>query len=478
MQCSLSALLTSILAYVLFASAPINAQNYVKIGDGCEGVAGIPSITALGDPVLGETFSVELGNVDSMGIAAGLSGLSNSQWSGLALPADLGMALGMYGLDPMGMQMDPCILYTDVRRVANLTITGGTAVWNLNMPPLSLEWIGRKFYQQAFVIDSNVGGLPAVLSDAYEGTMIAPPPNLDFEAPTGIAADGNRALVCDRLRSLVFAVDLSTGDRSIFSGGLVGSGPPFDDPYGIVIDGSRALVANRPTPGIGGNPAVIAVDLVTGNRTVVSDLSTGMGPGWGNLAGIAIDGSRAIVTDVTPAAVFSMDLLTGDRAILSDNNVGTGPELLGVNFPSLSISGGRAYTLGQISVPNQSPTPAVLAVDLMTGNRIDVSSRVTGSGPNMFLGTGVLVEGSRVLATMGSLGLIYSVDIATGVRTVFSGLANATVGTAQVGNGLGFDFPIAMALDGTRVLVTDQTTPGVWTVELATGDRAILSDNN
>lgn len=68
----------------------------------------------------------------------------------------------------------------------------------------------------------------------------------------------------------VVAVDLKTGNRSILSDDETGTGPNLYRPYGIVLDtdNHRALVAD------GVLYAVVAIDLKTGNRKILSGALT------------------------------------------------------------------------------------------------------------------------------------------------------------------------------------------------------------
>ena len=97
---------------------------------------------------------------------------------------------------------------------------------------------------------------------------------------------------------------------------MVESGPPIFIPRGITLDAGRALLVDD------GLDAVVAVDLVSGERTILSDSTT---PNTTNPfvspVGITLDAAndRALVTDGGLAAVVAVDLASGERTILSDN---------------------------------------------------------------------------------------------------------------------------------------------------------------
>ena len=197
----------------LLLTAPTSAQgaSYVQIAAGCPGSAGVPSLNAAADssPILGETFSVELTNVPSSSIALGIIGLSISSWGTSPLPLDLSI-----------IGMPSCLLYTDIRRQIGLVIAGGTTTWDTTLPSTA-EWIGVSFYQQVFVVDDSVPGLGAVMSDANEGVIGAPP-------------FGRFAYVANFSSNNVttFSIDQTTGALS-----EVGSEVPAGDrPVSVTVD--------------------------------------------------------------------------------------------------------------------------------------------------------------------------------------------------------------------------------------------------
>ena len=79
----------------------------------------------------------------------------------------------------------------------------------------------------------------------------------------------------------------------------------------MALDGDRVLVVDEVLD------ALLAVDLSNGNRTVISDSSTGTGANFGYLQSLTLDGSLALVLDTDLDALLVIDLVTGDRVILS-----------------------------------------------------------------------------------------------------------------------------------------------------------------
>jgi hypothetical protein len=103
----------------------------------------------------------------------------------------------------------------------------------------------------------------------------------------------------------------------------IGSGPEFEAPYGIAVEAGGSLVMVDAAL-----EAVVRVDPVSGDRTILSDASIGSGPGFITPVGIAVeaDGSLVVV-DAALEAVVRVDAVSGDRTILSDASIGGGPGL-------------------------------------------------------------------------------------------------------------------------------------------------------
>ncbi len=62
MACSL---ITRILAALSMLALPVFGQSYTKIGDGCQGIRGVPTLSVWNEsgPKLSETFTVRLTRV-------------------------------------------------------------------------------------------------------------------------------------------------------------------------------------------------------------------------------------------------------------------------------------------------------------------------------------------------------------------------------------------------------------------------------
>jgi len=336
---------------------------------------------------------------------------------------------------------------------------------------------------RAIVSDNALPGLVAVNLTSGARTVFSQ----DGVAGTGPAfttpgrlrldAANNRILVSDSVK--IIAADLTTGNRSIISdnSGSFGTGPNFQQIRGVAVDAanSRLLVADELLN------AVLAVDPVTGDRTLFSDINNGTGTNFGNLRDVVIDtpNNRALVSDVALDAIFAVDLTTGpgDRTIISQfsTSTGTGPDFGDPTHLALDPASQRLLVAAYENL-------AIFAVDLTPGpttegNRSIISSNDTTAGPAFVRQRGIVLQASenRALVVDTNAQTLLAVDLSpvVGERTYLS--------KGAVGVGSGTDFGtgvIDVTLDAAsnRAFVTDNIADAVWVVDMDNGNRTVLAD--
>lgn len=188
--------------------------------------------------------------------------------------------------------------------------------------------------------------------------------------------DGERLLVARTLLlDDIMAVDLVTGDRALLSGpgslGAPGTGTDFVDLTGLALDpaNDRLLALGR---GIG-PPRLFGVDLDTGDRTVLSDHGS-PGPDWNQTVGhIALDATRdrvLVVRDLNEVVdlpgIGAIDPVTGTRSTVSDGEHGNGTRFL--SPASIAVDAARGTAL----VPDTGLGGLVI-IELVSGDRVVVS---------------------------------------------------------------------------------------------------------
>ncbi len=319
------------------------------------------------------------------------------------------------------------------------------------------------------VADSGLNAIVAVDLTTGNGTVISDSvtgSGINFAFPRSLALDSgnNRVLVADSSLLAIIAVDLVTGNRTVVSDNSTGSGINFSFFLNnIVLDSNnnRVLVSDLSLD------AIVAVDLTTGNRTVISDSSTGSGTNFDNAEDIVLDSNnnRLLVTDSGLNAVIAVDLTTGDRTVIADSVTGSGTNFFSLQFIALDSSNNQV-------VVTDANLAAVVTVDLATGNRTVISNFSTGSGANFVSPRNVVSDSSnnRALVIDISLNAILAVDFTTGNRTVVS--------DSNTGSGTNLSLLSSIVLDSNnnRALVSDLTIDTIAAVDLATGNRTVISN--
>jgi DNA-binding beta-propeller fold protein YncE len=330
--------------------------------------------------------------------------------------------------------------------------------------------VGGETYTTPMSIDLATGDrslLPRLSDDAATDLDFCRGLALDSEGKVGYA-----------VRSFddpaVIAVDLTTGARSVVSGASIGAGEAFDDPLDVVYDAVTDPLKPRLLVTEPQLQQILAVDLDTGDREVFSSAAPrGQGVALDAPLRLALDAShgRLIVTDAGAERLVAVDLDTGDRTTLADDVTGQGPleSMFGL---ALDPEGARAFL----------PTRAggqIIAVDLSSLERSIFSSTNLGAGPHLVDPRGLAFapgddgEPDVLYTADGSLEGVFRIDLRTSDRSEVSG--------PNVGAGPSFERALDIAIDSTshatspRLLVTDQQLQALVAVELATGNRALVS---
>jgi hypothetical protein len=294
----------------------------------------------------------------------------------------------------------------------------------------------------------------------------------------GVALDSTSsfAYVTVAATNAVVRVALDSGERTVVSSPTLGGGAIFDNPTGIVIDELTDPLQPRLLVSDSQLHAVMAVDLTTGDRSVFSrDAAFGHGPSLDAPIGLTLDADndRLLLVDagLEVDALFSISLASGDRTVLANGSTGSGPALDDPLWVTLDAAAQRAYVAGYTG-------GRIVAVDLDSGKRTDFVPAGVGAGPQLKAPAGLsylanATGAGKLLLCDSSLGAVFSVDLETAERTIVSGVG--------VGTGTALDFPTDTALDtttegeGQRLLVVDAELQALVGVNLSTGERHVVS---
>jgi Glucodextranase, domain B len=214
---------------------------------------------------------------------------------------------------------------------------------------------------------------------------------------------------------ILYSVDLKTGTRTVLSSAsAVGAGPGFGLPRGLAnhpADANLALVVN--------SSEVLLVNTLTGDRSYLSGGGVGAGPDFDYIGAIGHfpnDISKVLVFDSNANTLYAVALDSGDRTVISDATTGTGPVFsgLGQSISSHPTDNNQVLVL-------DTHQERIFAVELDTGNRRVISGQSVGFGPDMISPAGIATTpGSDLVWLIDSTQGVYTVNLNNGDRVFLS----------------------------------------------------------
>lgn len=382
-------------------------------------------------------------------------------------------------------------------------------------------WVTDASNEAVFVVDLASGDRIALGSPLGSGP--------DFLQPAGVALVPNgatgqpMAVVLDDIRNSrsneIYRVNLSPGDafgdRTLLSGFDAnnpnqrrGEGPALGEGSSAFQDLVADTANNRLLVADATLRAVVAVDLESGDRTILSgddqaggDIGEGPFLSLSNGSALALDAVNNRVLVVASNAVLAVGLDSGDRTFVSEGDgseetdIGTGPEILAPIDLALDATNNRLLVLGYVDDDEEEPG-YLMSVDLTTGDRTLISTPDIGNGNPVEFPVAVALDAdnNRALILDSADGFdidqrppsIVAVDLDSGDRSVISGQDLGPDGQFNTGDdqylGGGSPFnptstPTATAFDAeARVLyVTDEGTGSLIAVDVDSGDRVLVS---
>jgi DNA-binding beta-propeller fold protein YncE len=268
-----------------------------------------------------------------------------------------------------------------------------------------------------------------------------------------VASQAGFAYLADEFANGVVRVDLLTGARqTITSSGLalfnyppVGSGTELQYPADVVLTSGNRLFL------IEGEYADPLVEVLSnGDRITVRDAALGKGVNFRGPQGLKFDATRRVllVSDYVADFVAEIDPSTGDRTLITGRSDGRGT----IDHEPMDAAMGAADQYYYVDFA----TDALYAVRTGEAPR-HVSDAATGSGPAFDAPIGVEIDAAHGLAYVIDIDAVFSVDLATGERSVID------AGPGQL-SGLTADFQA-------RKLFVAELGGGVFSIDLATGTR-------
>lgn len=203
---------------------------------------------------------------------------------------------------------------------------------NFNVDSIALDEANQILYLARQVdygdVPANFGRFSLLAWDIEKKVLTDVSPIVDITLPENVAQNNfyanydmtfdpvNKRVIFYGTSYTLWAVDVTTGARSVFSAQDVQGGPDISNTRGHVIDtaNNRLLASSQD------HESVFAYDLDTGERTFVSPKSIAMGINLQQPIGIDLfkEDQVSVVTDERIDALYMVDNLTGHRVMIQN----------------------------------------------------------------------------------------------------------------------------------------------------------------
>ncbi|MEO8061555.1 MAG: hypothetical protein ABI821_02280 [Pseudomonadota bacterium] len=290
---------------------------------------------------------------------------------------------------------------------------------------------------RAILLDGVSNQLIAVdLTTGVRTTVSAPPVEDELQVADNshmtLDVPDNRAFVTNPNWATILEIDLATGTRAIVSGFGVGGGSGLGSMAGIAYDdvttpGTPRLLVSHGSISTPSRPErILAVDLATGVCSPLSSYteSVGLGTALGRPTSLEIDAPnhRLLVLDPDAERIMAVDLVTGERSVVDDSGISAGPR-----NPNIR---GFAYDRAQNRLYVSQYPQQIIGIDLVTNAHDTLYEVHVGSGTHIDDPDSVVIEqrtgtAATLLLSSRGIGEVMRLNLASGARVP---VANSTVG--------------------------------------------------
>jgi hypothetical protein len=211
----------------------------------------------------------------------------------------------------------------------------------------------------------------------------------------------------------------------------VGAGPKIPWSAGLAYDEAKGLVytgkLSVEDSSAGRADTILAINIFTGDRNIVSSDDQALSGQIGNAIAIKYldeENNRLLgwKYEGSEERLIAVNLETGNRSVVASSAVGTGVDLVAIVDMEVNFNLQKAYFAS-----NELGFNGVAVLDLNTGNRVIIStaSGSVGSGPTVVNSIRSMAYDSRrnrlfVMDSDGAgVGRLLVVDADTGARTIF-----------------------------------------------------------
>jgi hypothetical protein len=319
------------------------------------------------------------------------------------------------------------VLSTDITTRARSTLVASRLGTGPRMPLVSSVVVEQSDGAATSLLAADLGKLVRIDLASGNRTLISDN-FMEGGAPAGgiadIAIDRRASAHAPSALALLFgmqslvSVDLSTGQIAQ-AANLDSADPPVTHPWSMALDApaNRVLFISQDTAP-GALDAIYEIELSSGTRRTITDIDTGTGPSLIEAVDLVLEPTptptRAIVSDNVQGALLWVDLSTGHRSELTP---------LGQAFRpgQLFLDSGNGRVIGY----DHAGHGALFAADLATGHRHVISGNdlfdvPKGSGPLLGNAQGLDVDTFSQVAFVTDMasGAVLAVDLLTGERVI------------------------------------------------------------
>ncbi len=361
-------------------------------------------------------------------------------------------------------------------RVSRASLLGASPVYDATHSRVLMTYGGVGIVE----IDVETGDRTILWRMAFEdyGDTLFSPDSI------AIRADGRHAIIVSDTRGL-FELDLETGEIRTIKGNP--NPDSFFNFYGnVIVDeaNDRALIH----PGSWGNPGVLAVDLSTGEETLLYqkfatprvELPTSHG------FGADLSSERAWFT--SPSGIVLVDL---DRDEPVDFTMGSQDFVSGTHPDGVVVGGGRPFLgepyglhydpVSERLIATERGRGSLVAIDPDTGDRTDLAPSAVGSGPDYLrprrgLAPSVLslsASGDQILLGTDPPTALMIVSTEDGDRRVLSGADTSPVSIDHLDR-------VFTDPEFEVIVATERFSDDVRLIRVdpVTGERTLVVDDN
>lgn len=256
--------------------------------------------------------------------------------------------------------------------------------------------------------------------------------------------------------SFISKVDLVSGNRTIISNGAIGSGSPYERTYGMSGNENDLQVLSR------WDEQIININTITGDRTVLATLDAA----YRNLTSLVGDPNKFFYTREKYPEIYQIDLSGPMQSTLATGRMTNYPNLGAPGSLAVNASGSRIYfadyVLDQISEYNTIT------------DEIRILSDNSNSGPlynNYHIPRIVLNSTDTEIFYVDMTDeKILKVNVATGDKELL----------VDISAGIGLDYVVGIALspDNSRLYIFSGSQNALYSINTTTGATNLISNNS